>query len=104
MDLKFLMEYKSWPRWKVLQGELLRNHIADYRSSYSKMGYYELVEVAVDENDNISFRGQQDVRVLVDGRPTNMSASVYLKMLSSESIEKIELITNPSAIHLCIIS
>lgn len=51
MDLNFLMHYKSWPRWKVLQGELLRNHISDYKSSYSNMGYYELVEVAVDEKD-----------------------------------------------------
>ncbi|MFT6067727.1 MAG: hypothetical protein ACJAT2_001906 [Bacteriovoracaceae bacterium] len=45
------MHYKSWPRWKVLQGELLRNHISDYKSSYSNMSYYELVEVAVDENN-----------------------------------------------------
>ena len=50
MDLKFLMEYKSWPRWKVLQGEILRNHIKNYKSSYASLGYYDLVEVAIDES------------------------------------------------------
>lgn len=44
------MEYKSWPRWKVLQGELIRTHLSGYRNSYSEMSYYDLLEVAVDEN------------------------------------------------------
>jgi hypothetical protein len=45
------MHYKSWPRWKVLQGELLRNHNSEYKNSYSAMGFYELVEVAVDDQE-----------------------------------------------------
>ncbi len=53
--------------------------------------------VQVDENDVISFRGSENVTILINGRPTSMSAAQYLKMLSSTSIEKIELITNPSA-------
>jgi outer membrane receptor for ferrienterochelin and colicin len=41
-------------------------------------------------------RGNENVRVLVDGRPSNIEAS-QLKQIPSASIKKIELITNPSA-------
>lgn len=50
MDLNFLMEYKFWPRWKILQAELLSNHIKGLKPSYSSLSYYDLVEVAIDEN------------------------------------------------------
>ena len=53
--------------------------------------------VNVDQDGNISLRGNQNVRVLVDGRPTNMSPAQLLKQIPSTSIKKIELITNPSA-------
>lgn len=53
--------------------------------------------VNVDQDGKISLRGNQNVRVLVDGRPTNMDASQLLKQIPSTSIKKIELITNPSA-------
>jgi hypothetical protein len=41
-------------------------------------------------------RGNENVRVLVDGRPSNIEASPF-KQIPSASIKKIELITNPSA-------
>ena len=53
--------------------------------------------VNVDQDGNISLRGNQNVRVLVDGRPTNISPAQLLKQIPSTSIKKIELITNPSA-------
>jgi len=53
--------------------------------------------VDVDEEDNISLRGDQSVQVLIDGRPTSISASQLLKQIPASSIEKIEVITNPSA-------
>jgi outer membrane receptor protein involved in Fe transport len=53
--------------------------------------------VNVDQDGNISLRGNQNVRVLVDGRPTNIDAATLLKQIPSTSIKKIELITNPSA-------
>lgn len=53
--------------------------------------------VNVDQNGNISLRGNENVRVLVDGRPTNIDAAQLLKQIPSTSIKKIELITNPSA-------
>jgi outer membrane receptor protein involved in Fe transport len=53
--------------------------------------------VNVDQDGNISLRGNTNVRVLVDGRPTNIDAATLLKQIPSTSIKKIELITNPSA-------
>lgn len=53
--------------------------------------------VNVDQDGNISLRGNQNVRILVDGRPTNIDAATLLKQIPSTSIKKIELITNPSA-------
>ncbi len=53
--------------------------------------------VNVDQDGNIALRGNQNVRILVDGKPTNITASQLLKQIPSTSIKKIELITNPSA-------
>jgi len=53
--------------------------------------------VNVDQDGKISLRGNQNVRVLVDGRPTSIDPAQLLKQIPSTSIKKIELITNPSA-------
>lgn len=53
--------------------------------------------VNVDQDGKLSLRGNENVRVLVDGRPSNIEASQLLKQIPSTSIKKIELITNPSA-------
>ena len=53
--------------------------------------------VSVDNDGNISLRGNSNVRILVDGRPTNISPSQLLQQIPSNSIKSIELITNPSA-------
>lgn len=54
--------------------------------------------VSVDsQTGNISLRGNENVRVLVDGKPTNISAAQLLKQIPSTSIKSVELITNPSA-------
>lgn len=53
--------------------------------------------VNVDQDGKISLRGNQNVRILVDGRPTNIDPAQLLKQIPSTSIKKIELITNPSA-------
>jgi hypothetical protein len=56
--------------------------------------------IVVDQNDNISMRGRQGVIVMIDGKPVPMSGSELANMLrgmSANSVEKIELITNPSA-------
>src|SRR6185312_15884634 len=56
--------------------------------------------IHIDQNDNISMQGKQNVMVMIDGRITPMSASDLANMLRgmpAESVEKIEFITNPSA-------
>ena len=53
--------------------------------------------VEVDDEDNISLRGDNSVQVLIDGRPTSIDASQLLKQIPASSIEKIEVVTNPSA-------
>ena len=54
--------------------------------------------VSVDsQSGNISLRGNENVRILVDGKPTNIPAAQLMKQIPSTSIKSIELITNPSA-------
>lgn len=53
--------------------------------------------VNVDQDGNISLRGNSNVRILVDGKPSNMDPAQLLKQIPSTSIKSIELITNPSA-------
>lgn len=54
--------------------------------------------VSVDsQTGQISLRGNSNVRVLVDGRPTNVPIAQLLRQIPSTSIKSVELITNPSA-------
>ncbi len=56
-----------------------------------------LPSVNMDQDGNIALRGNSNVRILIDGKPTNMDPAQLLKQIPSSSIKKIELITNPSA-------
>ncbi len=56
--------------------------------------------VNVDPNDVISLRGKAGVIIMIDGKPSPMSGSDlanYLRGLPSAAIDRIEIITNPSA-------
>lgn len=54
--------------------------------------------VSVDQQTgNISLRGNENVRVMVDGKLSNVPIAQLLKQIPSTSIKQIELITNPSA-------
>ncbi len=57
-----------------------------------------LPSVNVDQQTgDISLRGNQNVRVMVDGKLSNVPVAQLLKQIPSTSIKQIELITNPSA-------
>lgn len=56
--------------------------------------------ITIDQNDNIAMRGRQGVQVMMDGKLVPMSGQELanlLRNLSANQIEKIDLITNPSA-------
>ena len=56
--------------------------------------------VNIDQNDVISLRGKQGVIIMIDGKPTPMTGTDlanYLKGLPSNAIDRIDIITNPSA-------
>lgn len=54
--------------------------------------------VSVDpQTKELSLRGNSNVRVLIDGKPSNIDAGQLLQQIPSSSIKQIELITNPSA-------
>ena len=57
-----------------------------------------LPSVSVDEQSGaLSFRGNQNVTVMVDGKISNVPVAQLLKQIPSNAIKQIELITNPSA-------
>ena len=56
--------------------------------------------VNIDQNDVISLRGRQGVIIMIDGKPTPMTGADlanYLRGLPSAAIDRIDIITNPSA-------
>jgi outer membrane receptor protein involved in Fe transport len=53
--------------------------------------------VQVDIEGNVSLRGSSSFTVLIDGRPSVLTGSDALQQIPASTIEKIEIITNPSA-------
>jgi outer membrane receptor protein involved in Fe transport len=53
--------------------------------------------VSVDIDGNITLRGAGNVTILINGRPSVMGASATLEQMPASMIEKVEVITNPSA-------
>ena len=56
--------------------------------------------VTVDIDGNVSLRGSEGVRILIDGRPSGLAGvgnANGLRSIAANMIEKVEVITNPSA-------
>ncbi len=59
-----------------------------------------LPSVEVDVEGNVSLRGSGNVRILIDGRPSGLAglgSTEALRLLQSDLVERVEVITNPSA-------
>jgi len=60
----------------------------------------KLPGVTIDNSDNISLKGLQGVKVLIDDKPTYVSSTQLasiLKGMQGKNVDKIEIIENPSA-------
>jgi outer membrane receptor protein involved in Fe transport len=56
--------------------------------------------VAVEMDGTVTLRGSENVRILIDGKPSGLvglSSNDALRQLQGDIIEKVEIITNPSA-------
>lgn len=56
--------------------------------------------IQVDMDGNVSLRGSENVTILVDGKPSvmmDLNRAAVLQQMPASSIDKIEIITNPSA-------
>jgi len=60
----------------------------------------QLPGIRLDKDENILFRGNGDLQIMIDGKPTiltNEALKQFLKSISGNNIKEVEIIANPSA-------
>ena len=60
----------------------------------------QVPSVAVDNDGNVTLRGSSNVKVLINGRPSELLSSdlaSLLEQIPASTVENVEVITNPSA-------
>lgn len=100
-----LREVKVVGRRKLIEQKIDRTVVnVDASATNAGTSALEVLEkspgVQVDKDGNISLKGKQGVTVLIDGRPTYLSASQLATMLrgmESSQLDQIEIMTNPPA-------
>ena len=73
---------------------------SDHKSSNLIEIMRKIPFLSVDINDNLLFRGQSDFRVFINGKPSSMmdrNLKEVLRSIPASTIQKIEVITNPSS-------
>ena len=98
-----------------LKGVFLRKETSQYRNEIDKRVVEvgnDLVSAGTDaasvlnnipsvnvdqQSGALSLRGNENVRVFIDGKPSSQSAADLLKQIPSNQIQRVEIITNPSA-------
>lgn len=101
-QLQEVVVEKKKPFIERSEGKMILNLDSTIGSAGSSA--FEVLEKApsvnIDDNDNISLRGKNNVLVQIDGKLTPMTGTNlgnYLRGIPSNAVDKIEFITNPSA-------
>lgn len=55
--------------------------------------------VSVDQDGNVSIRGNSNINFTIDGKQSGLSSSKMLEQIPANAVDKIEVMTNPSAKH-----
>ncbi len=102
VDLKEITVTTRKPYIEREKGKLILN--VENSISAAGSSAFEVIEkapgVRIDVNDNLSLNGRPGTAIWIDGKPSPMTGSElsnYLKGIPSAAIEKIEIISNPSA-------